>query len=199
MEQSQPQNIQHSNKHLGRSWVLFIVIVLFTTTSLIVGFGAGYVMGQKKLTNVYLPEQIDSNPWENSKSISGTISSISGNTFSISNIVKSISTSPDQKNSDVYQIEITSNTKISKITGPIEKGKLLPTTADISAGELAVGMIVKIESAEPITSSALKALSVEVQQGALIQQTTTPPSYVPPLAPIDLPKETQSTKSGTNP
>lgn len=198
MEQIQPQSIETSNKSLKRKWPLFVMVILFMITSFVAGYGSGFVMGQKKSSNNYLPQQIDSSVWENSKSISGTISNISGNTLSVTNIVRSISTPPDQKNSEVFQVEITSDTKISKITGPIEPGKLLPKTAEISVGALEAGMIVKIESAEPISSSSLKAMSIEAQPGVPTQQTNTVPSYVPPLTPLDLPTASQSADTETN-
>lgn len=199
MEQPLPKSLESANKTVRRKWPLFLVVILFMITTLIIGYGLGFVMGQKKISNSYTPDPNISNPAENSKSISGTISNISGNTLSVANVVRSLGTPPEQNNLATFQVEITSDTKITKVVGPIEQGKLSPKTAEIPVGELTIGMNVNIESAEPITSASIKAMSIEAQPGTQNQQTTnTPPAYVPPLMPIDLPNAPQSTGSGTN-
>lgn len=193
MYEFQSQSLGASIKILKSKWTILILVLLII--SFAVGFSSGFMMGKKDLSNdILLPQPANSIELKDANSISGTISNISGDTFSISNTVHSIGTSPNQTTtSGTYQVETTSDTKILKIIGPIEPGELSAKTANISFGELEIGMLVKIETSEPISSSSLKAISIEAQAGVFPQQNVTAP---PPLPlPVMPPISTQSAVS----
>lgn len=193
MDQFQTQNIVTSSKSfIKRNWPVLVLIFLLLFSSFAAGFGSGFLMGQKKLTNINLFQQ-PKTELNDSKSITGTISSVSENTLNIINGVAAIGSSPLQANmSGNYQVEITSDTKISKIGGPIQAGELSPKTSEISIGDLKEGMLVKIETSEPISSSSLKAVNIEAQPAVQFQQNNSAQPYLPPLPPIDISTATQS-------
>lgn len=188
MDQFQPQNIITSNKsYIKRNWPILVLVFLLLLSSFAAGFGSGFLTGQKKLSTLNIFQQPKTEP-NDSKSLTGTISSISGNTLNIINGVAAIGSSPLQANmSGNYQIEITSDTNISKVGGPIQAGELSAKTSRISIEDLKPGMLVKIETSEPISSSPLKAVAIEAQPAVQSQESNSaPPSLPSPLPPTDI-------------